>query len=186
MTEPQLSALTVRVEATHLGRIAAALVSGYHQRPGKDAAGAPARSDAPKTNVAHLVGVALAPAAVAPAGASLGGLRHDSGKVRLDLIPPEWIEALGQVLTKGAEKYAARNWEKGMAWSKMIGCAMRHLLAFLRGERFDQETGCHHLAHAAWNVLALMSYDVRGIGDHDLPRAKTSPTMLVGDGEARP
>lgn len=106
-----------------------------------------------------------------------GGLRHDAGKTRLDLMPPEWIDALGQVLTKGAAKYADRNWENGMAWSKMVGCGMRHLMAFLRGERFDAETGCHHLAHAAWNLLALMSYDVRAIGADDLPRAKTSPTM---------
>lgn len=109
------------------------------------------------------------------------GLRYDDSKNRMELIPPEWIEALGEVLTKGARKYADRNWEKGMAWSKMIGCTFRHMMKFLRGERYDAETGCHHLAHAAWNLLALMSYDVRGIGADDLPRARTSPTM-----ESRP
>lgn len=97
-----------------------------------------------------------------------GGLRYDNGKTRVDLIPPEWMWALGSVLGKGAVKYEDRNWEKGMAWSRVIGPLLRHVIKFISGERYDKETGCHHLAMAAWNCLALMSYDVRGIGENDL------------------
>jgi hypothetical protein len=97
-----------------------------------------------------------------------GGLRFDTGKNRLDLIPPEWEWALGQVMTKGAEKYAPRNWEKGMDWSKVVGPMRRHIVKFLAGERYDAEIGCHHLAMVAWNALALMSYDIRGIGINDV------------------
>lgn len=101
-----------------------------------------------------------------------GGLRHDKGKNRMELIPPEWEYALADVLTKGSLKYEERNWERGMAWSKPVGCARRHLSKFMMGERYDWETGCHHLAMAAWNLLALMSYDLRGISDiRDLPHA---------------
>lgn len=96
------------------------------------------------------------------------GLRFDEGKNRLELLPPEWIVGLGMVMTRGAFKYDARNWERGMAWSKMVGCTMRHLLKFVCGERYDSETGCHHLAMSAWNALALMTYDVRKIGVNDL------------------
>lgn len=106
-----------------------------------------------------------APAAVAGDG---GGLRYNDGKVQLELIPPEWTWALGVVLTRGAIKYATRNWERGMKWSYCVGCIGRHLVKFLCGERYDLETGCHHLAHVAWNALALMSYDVRGVGENDL------------------
>lgn len=98
-----------------------------------------------------------------------GGLRKDDGKNMLDLIPLEWIWGLGEVLTQGAEKYAIRNWERGMKWSKMIGCGLRHVVKFACGERYDPESGCHHLLHAAWNFLALMSYDLRGVGENDLP-----------------
>ncbi len=97
-----------------------------------------------------------------------GGMRFDEGKNQLELVPPLWIWALGDVLTCGARKYAARNWERGMVWGKMIGCASRHMLKFCCGERYDVETGCHHLAMAAWNLLALMTYDLKGIGDNDL------------------
>jgi hypothetical protein len=103
-----------------------------------------------------------------PVLADGGGLRKNAGKNRLDLLPIEWAWALGDVMTQGSIKYAARNWERGMAWSIMVGCTMRHLFKFMAGERYDKETGCHHLGMAAWNCLALMSYDLRGIGENDL------------------
>lgn len=98
-----------------------------------------------------------------------GGLRLDDGKNQLQLIPPEWMWGLGEVLTYGATKYAPRNWERGMAWGKMIACGLRHVYKFMAGERYDQESGCHHLFHAAWNFLALASYDLKQIGENDLP-----------------
>lgn len=105
-----------------------------------------------------------------------GGLRYNAGKTRIDLVPPEWIQALADVMTKGATKYDARNWEKGMDWGVMISCTGRHINKFLAGERYDGDeldiekgtTGCHHLAMAAWNILALMTYDLREIGNNDL------------------
>lgn len=106
-----------------------------------------------------------------------GGLRFNAGKLRMDLTPPEWEWALADVTTQGSKKYEERNWEKGMRWSSMIGCMKRHLNKFLAGERYDGlefnkelgTTGCHHLAMVAWNALALMSYDLRKIGENNLP-----------------
>ena len=99
----------------------------------------------------------------------LAGLRYDKNKVRLDLIPPEWVWGLGEVLTAGAKKYADRNWEKGMKWSRVVGPLLRHLYKWGAGETYDKDTGCHHLAMVAWNALALMSYDLRNIGEKDIP-----------------
>src|SRR5574337_1216255 len=97
-----------------------------------------------------------------------GGCRFNTGKVDFSLTPPEWEEALAMVLTRGAAKYARHNWMRGMAWSTMIGCARRHLRSFVAGEKYDPESGCHHLAAAAWNLLALMTYDIRGLGNDDM------------------
>jgi len=108
-----------------------------------------------------------------------GGLRKDDGKNKLELIPPEWIWGLGMVLTQGAEKYLVRNWERGMSWGKMIGCGLRHVLKFICGERYDRESGCHHLLHASWNFLSLMSYDLRGIGENDLPSFNTAGLRVL-------
>lgn len=105
------------------------------------------------------------------------GLRYDDGKNRLELIPPEWEWELGEVLTAGAIKYAERNWERGMKWSKCVGPLKRHLNKWLRGEMLDigtpEQPGTrrHHMAMVAWNALVLMTYELRGIGEDDLGRA---------------
>lgn len=110
--------------------------------------------------------------AITKAPADGGGMRFNAGKNQLELIPVEWIWGLGMVLTRGAAKYAVRNWERGMKWSYPIGCALRHILKFMCGERYDAETGCHHLFMAAWNCCALATYDIRQIGENDLGQAK--------------
>ncbi len=70
------------------------------------------------------------------------GTKHDSGKsIRPELIPPEAIEALGTVLAFGAKKYADRNWELGMNWSRVFGATMRHLWSWWKKEEADPETG---------------------------------------------
>ena len=97
-----------------------------------------------------------------------GGMRFNSGKVLLELLPVEWIWGLGMVTTRGSFKYAARNWERGMKWTIMVGCIVRHVIKFICGERYDPETGCHHMFMAAWNCCALASYDIRKIGENDL------------------
>ena len=55
------------------------------------------------------------------------GVKFDQDKPRMDLIPPETVEALAAVLTYGAKKYEDRNWEKGMSWGRVYGALMRHL-----------------------------------------------------------
>jgi hypothetical protein len=86
------------------------------------------------------------------------GKTYDAGKLRFDLIPPEWEKALAEVMTAGAKKYADRNWEKGLSFSRRYGSARRHMNAYWSGEDFDKETGLPHLAHAAWNMLALLTF----------------------------
>ena len=97
------------------------------------------------------------------------GMRFNTGKTRFDLIPQSWIRSLAQILTVGAAKYEPRNWEKGLSWSETLGSLHRHLDAWVSGEKYDKETKCHHLGHVAWNALALMTMQLRGIGKDDLP-----------------
>lgn len=103
-------------------------------------------------------------------------IRYDAGKARLDLIPAEWYWALGDVMLQGIQKYPERNWELGLAHGRLFASAMRHLVAFHGGEVYDKQTGCHHLAMAAWNCMALMSTDLRGVGKNDVP--PTAPGVL--------
>lgn len=86
------------------------------------------------------------------------GLRHDQGKTRHDLVPAYAQEQYARVLTEGANKYAPRNWEKGMLWSKVLAPLKRHILAFENGEDFDSETGLLHMAHVMCNAAFLTQY----------------------------
>jgi len=95
------------------------------------------------------------------------GMRFNTGKIRYDLIPRMWTKVLAEILTRGAVKYAPHNWEKGLSWAETTASLYRHLNAFLGGERYDPESGSHHLGHVAWNALALMYFDVKSIGKKD-------------------
>jgi hypothetical protein len=86
------------------------------------------------------------------------GLRYNQGKTRYDLLPSYPIDQLAQVLTKGAEKYAPRNWELGMPWSKITASLKRHLSAIESGEDFDKETGLLHASHVLCNAAFLVEY----------------------------
>lgn len=104
-----------------------------------------------------------------------GGLRFNEGKPRYDLIPPEAMDALAEHWGKGAAKYEARNWERGMAWCKCFASMMRHGWAWMRGEDFDPETGSHHMVSVAWNAMVLFTYHQRGIGTDDRPALNKEP-----------
>jgi len=95
-------------------------------------------------------------------------LRLDDGKLRYDLIPREWEEELAKILTLGASKYADDNWkasigkpESEMWRRRCLASLRRHLAAWQGGEHKDGELKTtRHLAHVAWNALAIMTYDI--------------------------
>lgn len=94
-------------------------------------------------------------------------MKNDGEKVRVELLPPLALEEIAKVLTFGAKKYEDHNWRKGFAWSRLIGAALRHLLAFMRGEDNDPETGLSHLAHLGCCVLFLLDHQILKLGLDD-------------------
>jgi len=88
--------------------------------------------------------------------------RYNKGKLQTSLVPVEWIIEIAKVFHQGAKKYAPHNWLKGMSYADCLAAHDRHILKWRGGERNDPETGCHHLVHAAWNLLAIFSYQIRG------------------------
>lgn len=107
------------------------------------------------------------------------GVKNDDGKARLDLVPPEIIFALAEILTFGVKKYEERNWEKGMKWGRVFGAMNRHLWAWWAGKintknsflfgSLDMETGKSHLWHAACCIAFLVTYEERKVGEDDRP-----------------
>ena len=100
------------------------------------------------------------------------GVKHDDGKTRYDLLPPELLEETAKVLSFGATKYGSRNWEYGMSWYRPFGALMRHMWAWWGGEDKDPETGLSHLAHAACCIAFLLAYERRAIGNDDRPKKR--------------
>ncbi len=88
------------------------------------------------------------------------GKKNDSEKPRVELLSSIALIEIAKVMTFGAKKYDSHNWRGGIAWSRVLGAALRHLLAFLGGESKDPETGLSHLAHLACCTMFLLEYQV--------------------------
>lgn len=97
-------------------------------------------------------------------------MRFDAGKAPMHLLPPDALLGLAKVYAFGAKKYAPRNWEKGMDWSRVYDSLIRHTLAFWAGEDLDPESGLPHVDHMVWNAVTLSAYQKRGVGGDDRPQ----------------
>lgn len=94
------------------------------------------------------------------------GIKYDSGKPRLDLIPSEVLIELGKVLEFGARKYSPGNWAKGIPNSRLLAASLRHLAEFMAGRDIDEESGLNHISHCLCN-LAFLSYNIKNRADLD-------------------
>jgi hypothetical protein len=98
------------------------------------------------------------------------GLRKNTGKVRMDLLPWDSLMALAGHYTVNIGKYPARNWEKGLYWNEeCMASLLRHVGKWSQGETLDEE-GRHHDLAIAWNALALVTYRLRNTGEDDRPK----------------
>ena len=85
------------------------------------------------------------------------GIKYDKEKTRVDLLDAEWMTSVGDVLTFGAKKYTQDNWRGGISYSRLIGAALRHLFAIMRGEDIDPESGLPHVSHLSCCAMFLFS-----------------------------
>lgn len=92
-------------------------------------------------------------------------MKYDAGKPRMDLLLsgcPMALEAVANILTFGAKKYAAHSWqsvERGE--ERYLAALLRHLTAHAKGEVNDPESGMPHLAHAACNAMFILELEQR-------------------------
>lgn len=96
--------------------------------------------------------------------------KDDKGKPPVSLIPRSALLAEARVMAHGKATYEAHNWRKGMAWSRVIDAAMRHIMAFADGEDFDngeRGSGELHLANARCCLAFLIEYHEKGLGQDD-------------------
>lgn len=103
----------------------------------------------------------------------LGGIKHDTNKPRMELIPAEALVPIAEVFGYGARKYEPFQWRRGpgMDYLRLYGAVQRHLTAWHAGEDKDPESGLGHLGHAAADLLMLLSHIAKGQGVDDRPEA---------------
>ena len=113
------------------------------------------------------------------------GIKYDKSlsKLRYDLIPPGPLAEVAYVYTIGAQKYADRNWEGGMAWGRCFRALMQHAWHWwARGGRHDK--GMHPLASVVFYCFALMEYENTHpqLDDRSIGYAQTFPPQDADDG----
>jgi len=100
------------------------------------------------------------------------GKKYDSGKLRWDLLPPEPIEQVVDVLTQGSIEYGDENWRLVENGKRRYAAAlMRHIWEFRKGAMLDTKSGLPHLAHAITNCIFLLEL------------YKNSATIVKGDND---
>ena len=94
--------------------------------------------------------------------------KYDKDKTKLSLIEPAFIVGLGDVLTFGAKKYGVDNWKNATSKdvSRYKDALLRHIFAYLDGEKCDKETNLSHLYHAACNLMFLDYFERQDMKDY--------------------
>lgn len=101
---------------------------------------------------------------------SSGAVRSsDADNTRFDLISPIGLERLAMTCAEGAKKYGDHNWTKGMPVSECLNHCLRHVNMYLAGDKTED-----HMAHAAWNLFAVMHFEKTRPDLVDVPTRKES------------
>lgn len=93
-----------------------------------------------------------------------GARKDDTGKVLAGLnyeYFPHALNEVSKVSTFGANKYSRGGFRHvPNKKERYFDGYHRHQLAHQMGEKNDPESGLPHLAHAAWNALALLQFSI--------------------------
>ncbi len=91
-------------------------------------------------------------------------VKQDLGKRRLDLLPWDSLDRVGDVLTYGIKKYPKpeENWRVNSTEEdikRYKAALLRHFSAQEQGEVTDPESGLPHMAHIATNALFILALE---------------------------
>jgi len=92
------------------------------------------------------------------------GAKLDSKKNKLGLVLGSFamaLEQVGWVGTHGAAKYSPDGWLSVPNGQERYKDALyRHLIAYECGQDVDKDSDLLHLAHLAWNSLAILELEL--------------------------
>lgn len=93
------------------------------------------------------------------------GVKHDKDKLKPRLVMQDMaraLQAVSAVATYGAHKYTEGGWlDVPDGRDRYTDALYRHLMTNSTDNIYDHESGLLHLAHAAWNALAILELELR-------------------------
>ena len=85
--------------------------------------------------------------------------KADAGKLKLSLVPTEIIRNIAVIREYGNRKYgSSENW-RTVDKQRYVDALYRHWLAYIDGERYDQESGLPHIWHVACNLAFIIEME---------------------------
>lgn len=128
------------------------------------------------------------PVASTPAAAPVGQLeapdtnpktRFGMLKVPLGLIPATAKAHVASAFRDGAIKYGPANWRTSkVSASVYLNAAHRHIDLWQDGEEIAEDSGVHHLAHAAACLMIILDAQANGALNDDRPPAAVTGEVL--------
>ena len=113
-----------------------------------------------------------------------GAMRESIGtKISTHLVPYELTLAAAVGLNYGEKKYAARNFERGLTATGLLGSIERHTKAIMDGEFLDGPSGLPHYCLLASSVAMFVHNTVNGklVNDLSEPKFLVTGGLCVGD-----
>jgi hypothetical protein len=107
------------------------------------------------------------------------GSKLDGGKEPITLVPAEAILGMAKAMQYGAKKYGSHNFKGGIAHSRLVDACFRHLLALVRGEDTDIESGLPHTYHAAASIGMLIWMQENRADLDDRWKKETDRTIAI-------
>lgn len=95
------------------------------------------------------------------------GIKHDSNKPMMCLIPPEANIYEAKVWTEGMKAYGLYNWKNGLDVTRIISALERHLTAIKLGQNLDPFSGLPHAAHIRCDAAMLIKFLDTEFDDRD-------------------
>lgn len=110
-----------------------------------------------------------------------GNLKNERGraKAQVQLFPPAGIILGSDAMVHGATKYGSYNWRSGsVELMTYLGAILRHTLALIDGQDFDEESGKLHLAHILATAAIIADANSCGVLTDDRPVAGPAAALL--------
>lgn len=94
--------------------------------------------------------------------------KHDEGKPAMELLVPEFLLGLGEVMEYGKHKYGRENWKQGLDKDRIYGALQRHANQYHTGEKIDPDSKLPHILLIGANVMMLFWYEY--VREQSMPR----------------